>query len=358
MTTVVNMKHRSDLRAALDGADEHGDTVRIDRRTRWGNPFLIGRHGSREEVIERYRVWLWDKVKGGEIPLAELAALNGKTLACHCHPLPCHGDVLAKAAAWAHARIAPGMAQDGGRAPEGRQTAVPVYAGVGARRTPSAVLARMQDLARELAVRGWHLRTGGADGADSAFANATPTGQRTVFVPWRGYNGWDASANRGVPLCRVLGADEIRAMREAAAAHHPAWERCPERVRDLHARNVAVLLGADMGQAVDAMVCWTDKGQVRGGTGMAIRVARHHGVPVLNLAEVDARQALRRLEGIAQSRNAALSLRSAAQERATAGRSAERSPAGCGQDRPQETAAHPLSAREALSAGKRLSIRL
>ena len=63
MATVVNMKDRPDLRAALDGKEEHGDVVRIDRRTRWGNPFVIGRHGNREEVIERYRAWLWRKVK-------------------------------------------------------------------------------------------------------------------------------------------------------------------------------------------------------------------------------------------------------------------------------------------------------
>ena len=81
MATVINMKNRPDLRAALHGKDEHGDTVRIDRRTRWGNPFVFGRHGSREEVIERYRNWLWRKVKSGGVSLAELAALNGKTLA-------------------------------------------------------------------------------------------------------------------------------------------------------------------------------------------------------------------------------------------------------------------------------------
>ena len=200
MATVVNMKHSPELRAALDGADEHGDVVRIDRRTRWGNPFLIGRHGSREEVIERYRTWLWDKVKKGEITVAELAALNGKTLACHCAPRPCHGDVLVKAAAWAQAKIAPGVAQTTREVPEEGQTREPVYAGVGARRTPSPVLSSMREMARELAARGWHLRTGGAPGADSAFAGVTPPGQFTVFVPWRGYNGWDASANVGVPV--------------------------------------------------------------------------------------------------------------------------------------------------------------
>ena len=32
------MRDRPDLRAALEGAEEHGDAVRIDRRTRWGKP--------------------------------------------------------------------------------------------------------------------------------------------------------------------------------------------------------------------------------------------------------------------------------------------------------------------------------
>ena len=348
-TTVVNMKNRPDLRAALDGADEHGDVVRIDRRTRWGNPFVIGRHGNREEVIERYRAWLWGKLRKGEIQVAELAALNGKTLACQCGP-PCHGNVLVKAAAWAHAKIAPGVARTAREAPEERQTPAPIYAGVGARRTPPAVLASMRDMARELGALGWHLRTGGAAGADSAFARAAPEGQRTVFVPWQGYNRWDAAA------CRVLGAREIEAMREAAAAHHPAWERCGEKVRDLHARNVAVLLGADMGQAVDAMVCWTDRGRVSGGTGMAIRLARHHGLPVLNLAETEPREAMRRLEGIAASVTAGHSHRSGGRERSVPGRSAERRREGDGEDRSQATASRPTQRHEARSRGRGLSM--
>ena len=352
MATVVNMKNRPDLRAALDGADERGDLVRIDRRTRWGNPFLIGRHGSREQVIGRYRTWLWDKINKGDIPMAELAAMNDKILLCHCSPLPCHGDVLAKAAAWAQARMAPGVAQTEREVPQGRQTRATVYAGVGARRTPPAVLDSMRDMARDLAARGWHLRTGGATGADSAFARAVSAGQRTVFVPWRGYNGWDAAK------CRVLGASELRTMRKAAAPYHPAWERCPGRVRDLHARNVAVLLGADMGQAVDAMVCWTDRGRVSGGTGMAIRIARQQGIPVLNLAETDPGEAMRRLESIAASAGVSLSRRSDGQERAVADRSAERRQDESGEDRSQATTTRSASQNEARSGGRKLSMRV
>ena len=93
MARVVNLKHEPD--AVANGA------VRIDRRTRWGNPFRIGPGASREQVIARYRADLWRRIRAGEIPLADLAALDSRTLACHCHPKPCHGQVLARAAAWA-----------------------------------------------------------------------------------------------------------------------------------------------------------------------------------------------------------------------------------------------------------------
>ena len=63
------------------------------------------------------------------------------------------------------------------------------YAGIGARATPEAVLSDMTVMAGWLARTGWHLSSGGADGADSAFAAGAPAGQRTIWLPWRGYNG-------------------------------------------------------------------------------------------------------------------------------------------------------------------------
>lgn len=79
--------------------------VLIDRRTRWGNPFVIPRDGDRAQVIERYRRWLWTQIRDGKITAEDLAALHGKHLACHCAPLACHGDVLETAAKWAHGRV-------------------------------------------------------------------------------------------------------------------------------------------------------------------------------------------------------------------------------------------------------------
>lgn len=60
----------------------------------WGNPFHIGKDGSRAEVIEKYRQHIQQKLQMGKITLDQLKELDGKRLGCWCHPLPCHGDVL------------------------------------------------------------------------------------------------------------------------------------------------------------------------------------------------------------------------------------------------------------------------
>jgi hypothetical protein len=58
------------------------------------NPYVIGRDGTREEVLASYRAWLM----GRPDLLALVPALKGKTLGCWCKPLACHGDLLAQLA--------------------------------------------------------------------------------------------------------------------------------------------------------------------------------------------------------------------------------------------------------------------
>ena len=60
----------------------------------WGNPFLIGRDGTRDEVIAKYRGW----IEAQPLLLEAIGQLRGRVLGCWCKPLPCHGDVLAELA--------------------------------------------------------------------------------------------------------------------------------------------------------------------------------------------------------------------------------------------------------------------
>lgn len=76
-TTVVNIRHQQ-------------YDVYIGRGDIWGNPFIIGRDGSREEVIEKFQNYIITRPD-----LMKLVhTLKGKRLGCFCAPKPCHGDVL------------------------------------------------------------------------------------------------------------------------------------------------------------------------------------------------------------------------------------------------------------------------
>ena len=164
-----------------------------------------------------------------------------------------------------------------------------IYAGIGARATPGAVLADMMEMAAWLSRTGWHLASGGADGADSAFAGGAPADRRTLYLPWPGYNG-----HKG-PDCRVLTPAELSACMDIAARLHPALHRCSPAVRKLHARNAAVVLSANLDRPVDAVIAWTPDGAVIGGTGMALRMAAERRIPVMNLAAMTPRAACERL---------------------------------------------------------------
>jgi len=61
---------------------------------RWGNPYEIGRDGTREEVVAKYREW----VRTQPHLMAELPALKGRVLGCWCAPMLCHGEVLVELA--------------------------------------------------------------------------------------------------------------------------------------------------------------------------------------------------------------------------------------------------------------------
>lgn len=64
------------------------DATYVGRPTKWGNPFVIGQHGTRVEVIAKYRAHVANRHT--EIR----RELRGKDLVCWCAPLPCHADVL------------------------------------------------------------------------------------------------------------------------------------------------------------------------------------------------------------------------------------------------------------------------
>ena len=82
MIEVVNM------RTCVPPWGQPGD-VRIDRATKWGNPFHIGIL-NRDEVCDAYEHAFLNWTRD----IAEIT--SAKRLGCWCKPKRCHGDFLKK----------------------------------------------------------------------------------------------------------------------------------------------------------------------------------------------------------------------------------------------------------------------
>lgn len=80
--------------------------LKVDRSTKWGNPFVVGKFGTRAECVDFFRLMLGgyicltrcnpkDQVDYRKMVQRNRKQLLGKNLACWC-PLsaPCHADVL------------------------------------------------------------------------------------------------------------------------------------------------------------------------------------------------------------------------------------------------------------------------
>jgi hypothetical protein len=86
-TVVANVKRDA---ALIKWAQKQQLYTLIDRRTPWGNPFIVGQHGDRDRVCDMYAAYL------EQLPPLQrrLHELKGRVLGCHCFPLRCHGNEL------------------------------------------------------------------------------------------------------------------------------------------------------------------------------------------------------------------------------------------------------------------------
>ncbi len=164
------------------------------------------------------------------------------------------------------------------------------YAGIGSRKTPEDVLLLMERLAQKLSHR-YILRSGGADGADTAFEKGArlPQGEAEVYLPWQGFNKSNS------PLHQV----DAQAL-TLASTLHPGWSELGQGPRKLHARNCYQVLGQNLATPVEFVVCWTSDGcestrqrrKSTGGTATAIVLAERLNIPRFNLFNMKSRQQL------------------------------------------------------------------
>lgn len=158
-----------------------------------------------------------------------------------------------------------------------------LYAGIGARKTPSVIQTFMVIVSFILKEKGYTLRSGAAEGADESFELGAGE-QKEIYLPNSGFNN---SKSTLIPT-EFSNASEIIGI---ASAIHPKWPKLDQKSKNLHSRNVCQILGQDLESPVDMVLCWTPDGAEKfddvnintGGTGTAIKIASKMDIPVLNM---------------------------------------------------------------------------
>ena len=68
--------------------------VNIGRPSIYGNPYKIGKDGTRKDVVEKFRQYFYKRITWDDEYLNSILLLKGKRLGCFCKPNDCHGDVI------------------------------------------------------------------------------------------------------------------------------------------------------------------------------------------------------------------------------------------------------------------------
>lgn len=147
---------------------------------------------------------------------------------------------------------------------------------IGSRKTPSWAFIALKKAAQFCRENDIYVRSGGAVGADTA-AQAGALEHCIVYEPWPGFSGPGPHLKVVPPLTPELIA--------LARKFHPAPHKLQGTVLKLMARNGCQVLGQNLDNPTKGILFYApeENGVVQGGTGQAIRIAKHYGIPTFNL---------------------------------------------------------------------------
>ncbi len=145
------------------------------------------------------------------------------------------------------------------------------FTGIGSRSCSD--LDKLRDISAVLCSKGFILRSGGADGADTAFEQGCDSvnGRKEIYLPWKGFNG-NKSPLFDIPV------DAFKVARH----FHPAWYKLSQGAKRLHASNIMQILGQDLCTPTNIVFCWTPEGKLIGGTRTGIEIAYEYNIEVIN----------------------------------------------------------------------------
>lgn len=168
-----------------------------------------------------------------------------------------------------------------------------IYAGIGSRETPANILAVMTQAAAALERAGYLLRSGGAPGADRAFqTGVTDPAHHAIFLPGRSLYGM----RTGPGIYDATTLPGWKSALESVPAFHPNPGALSPFATNLMARNAMQVFGPEVNSPADFVMAWAPGGYENtppplgfreGGTGQALRMARHYNIPIRNLANTE-----------------------------------------------------------------------
>ncbi len=144
------------------------------------------------------------------------------------------------------------------------------YTGIGSRNCPKSFIPIIQKIVSYFEINDWTLRSGGAEGADTYFEQASI--RKEIYLPWKNFN------NNKSELYKIT-SDAI----ELAKKYHPVFDKLSAGAQKLIARDGFQVLGQNLQTPSRGVICWTSEGKVVGGTAQALRIAQDYDIPIYNL---------------------------------------------------------------------------
>lgn len=159
-----------------------------------------------------------------------------------------------------------------------------IYSGVGSREISDEAKKICFEVGKQMALAGWTLRSGAAEGADTAFEQGALSvgGKCEIYLPWKGYSN------------HPYGTYDIPKEAFAiAGGHHNYYDRVSQGVQKLLARNVQILLGKNLDKPSELVLAWWN--EESRGTRHTLSVAATYEIKSYNLADVSVLDLMRAL---------------------------------------------------------------
>ncbi len=162
------------------------------------------------------------------------------------------------------------------------------YTGIGSRKLPQDIADIVEELGYCLAKKGFLLRSGASQGADTAFELGTirGKGEFEVYLPWEGF-----AKRKGKGYYNAENIANYSKAEKIALKYHPGFNNLSISAKKLIVRNTYQVLGYDLNTPSSFIICWTSdacisseqRTEKTGGTGQTISIAADLGIPIYNL---------------------------------------------------------------------------